>query len=783
VADFLDSNWYNLEGNTFIYMRNGSRVNNNNTSHITAGSNWELNSDAPSLDLSAIEFSGNRLFDFTYFNWGQGDSVVSNIEVSSNGTPVIYAIGQGDKSYSPSILSLNPVTKLSGTGNCRYDQSTNINVRNGRIYESLKFDPIVSSDVVGTTKIQGAKCRLTLPYGFSSTQFNSINGTPLDLDYESDSNGELVLQGSPTIPFGDDFPVVVTRQAQHTGATSGGDLYLSQITDYDSTIQVRQYENRFIQDGAVAFEYNLAVDNNLTYTDFDGLILVGATEESTTLTAVQASALTEANTNDEAFAVAKLYWAGDDDYATTTFWYDIDGGQLQIEDRDLILDSTATNVFSLTGVVATLKSTTFTGGVTSTTGTTTVRGATALSGGNFDCDISYDSVASTTITSVICTGTIDFTTAGTYTIDGGSLNEVTNSSGGNITLNLINGATVTTNTGPNITINAQVDIIASNILMGSRVQLYNVTKGSELDNSTVSGGGGYTFTANLTDSSVDDGDTLRLRVTYQSGVIAKDEAMTTGIISTTGLTFLTTQDDNTVYNAIGIDGSTITKFSADYVNDEVDIIVTTDFTLTEFYSWWVYNCTLAQGISDFFGGVTAVDEANFNIHNAVVNIKLDNATSTNVAQLDNRRLYRDDLTRPVVNPTSGGGGIDVEWRSPVLLANSDKIEADLTDVKTKTDQLNFTGSDVQSVSSNMRGTDSVPTNPLLDNDARLNNLDATISSRSVFDNSTDEVITDADSRDASKADVSLLGTHADLEVILEATKLSASLRKYNGDLV
>jgi hypothetical protein len=82
----------------------------------------------------------------------------------------------------------------------------------------------------------------------------------------------------------------------------------------------------------------------------------------------------------------------------------------------------------------------------------------------------------------------------------------------------------------------------------------------------------------------------------------------------------------------------------------------------------------------------------------------------------------------------------------------------------------------------MRGTDSVPTNPLLDTDARLNNLDATISSRSTFDKSTDEVITDSASREASKADVSLLGTHADLEVILEATKLSASLRKYNGDL-
>jgi len=36
-----------------------------------------------------------------------------------------------------------------------------------------------------------------------------------------------------------------------------------------------------------------------------------------------------------------------------------------------------------------------------------------------------------------------------------------------------------------------------------------------------------------------------------------------------------------------------------------------------------------------------------------------------------------------VNPTSGGGGIDVEWRSPVLLANSDQIQLDLADIETK----------------------------------------------------------------------------------------------------
>ena len=91
---------------------------------------------------------------------------------------------------------------------------------------------------------------------------------------------------------------------------------------------------------------------------------------------------------------------------------------------------------------------------------------------------------------------------------------------------------------------------------------------------------------------------------------------------------------------------------------------------------------------------------------------------------------------------------------------------------------------VQTTVSNtdMRGTDSVPTNPLLDDDARLDNLDATISSRSDFDNSTDEVITDSASREASKADVSLLGTHADLVVINDGVKKSSLIIPHSQDL-
>ena len=306
---------------------------------------------------------------------------------------------------------------------------------------------------------------------------------------------------------------------------------------------------------------------------------------------------------------------------------------------------------------------------------------------NLTVDGDVDLNALSTPLTGITADSIDFDTAGTYTLDGCTIAEVINSSGGAITLNLTNGTDITTNTGPNITLEQSVDITATNIIDGSRVQIYNVTKSAEIANSLVSGGSGYSTSVNLLSASVDDGDTIRLRATYTSGTIAKSEALATGIVGIAGLSFLTIQDDDTAYNTLSLDGSTITKFNADYVNDEVDVSVGSDFTLAEFYSWWVYNTTTSQGISEFFGGVTAVDEANFKINNSIVNIYFDNTTSTNISQTDNRRVYREDGVRPVVSSTSGGGGIDVEWRSPVTIAASEYIQSNLTNILDDTDEL------------------------------------------------------------------------------------------------
>ena len=276
-----------------------------------------------------------------------------------------------------------------------------------------------------------------------------------------------------------------------------------------------------------------------------------------------------------------------------------------------------------------------------------------------------------------------------YTVSGGTIPEFENVSGSTVLVTLTNGAPTPTLTETNgsITLTQNVSVTAANLVDDTRVQLYNVTKAAELDNSVVSGGGGYLYTANLLSSDVDNGDTLRIRAVQTSGATAKAELENTGTITISGLAFLNTQSDNDVYNTLALNGSTITKFSADYADNEVDIIVGSNFELAELYAWWVYNLTTSQGVSDFWNGVTAVDSANFKINNSVVDINLDNTTTTNVFQTDNRRLYRADLARPVKNPTTGNGGIDVEWRSPVSLANIDSFDSKIDTIDANVDAI------------------------------------------------------------------------------------------------
>lgn len=310
-----------------------------------------------------------------------------------------------------------------------------------------------------------------------------------------------------------------------------------------------------------------------------------------------------------------------------------------------------------------------------TTGTVTIEDGTVIDDLTFDGDVNLSTAQD--LDGVTVTGALDFAIAGTYDITGCTIGEVTNSSGGAVILDTDVNTTITTNTGPNITINApELSVSITNIVPGSRLQIYNVTTATEIYNAI---NAGTSYSASYAEGTgYTTGDVIRVRLTQTSGATAKEEYENNAIAGASGWSVLASQVDDDVYIAFAVDGSLITKFTADYTDDEVDVILASDFALTELYAWWTYNTTTSQGISDFFGGVTAIDEGNIRINNTVVDIKLDNQTTTNLAQTDNRRLFRTDETRPVKNPGTGTGGIDVEWREPVLVTAA--APADLANV-------------------------------------------------------------------------------------------------------
>jgi hypothetical protein len=248
--------------------------------------------------------------------------------------------------------------------------------------------------------------------------------------------------------------------------------------------------------------------------------------------------------------------------------------------------------------------------------------------------------------------------ASSFTINGTGI--------GIITVRCYGSTDATTITaGANVIILRIAPITAPNLLAGSRVRLYNVTDSVEIYNNVLSSSGfsyNYFWTANKT---------IKLTATYQNGTTAKLTVEAVGVVTTSGLQFLNSQEDDTIYNAYALNGSSITKFQADYVNDEIDLKIATDFLATELYAWWVYNLTTINGIRDFVGGITAQDAANLRINTNIISIKLDNITASDLLQTDNIRIYRSDLVYPVARPTSGGGGINVNWQNQVYVADLD----------------------------------------------------------------------------------------------------------------
>ena len=365
----------------------------------------------------------------------------------------------------------------------------------------------------------------------------------------------------------------------------------------------------------ISYEALPALRNNITFDVSSDEILLDYTlqpnlsdDSSTTVSKSVAAAYTSISTAQQLYDRAKAYWA--DNYTLgLALFVTRSGNATNAGAYNVNIDATAGVAFAISGNTMTIKASTFVGDMV-TTGVITL-----LNGATFD---------------------------GTRTDANGTVS-------------------------PPITYLLQLP----NILVGSRFQIYNETSGSELTNAlTVSGGVNNTYTKG-TDYTA--GDVGRYRVTYQNGAAAKEfiEGTFTFPSASAVNSLPIVQVDDAVYIANAIDGSTLASlFSADFVNNEIDILTVTDFNGVQLYAYFVYVTTTAAGISGFAGGFTAVDQANYRVNVSILNAYLNNNTATNIVQLDNVRIYRTDGAYPVRNPTTGGGGIDVVWRDKIFIAET-----------------------------------------------------------------------------------------------------------------
>lgn len=193
-----------------------------------------------------------------------------------------------------------------------------------------------------------------------------------------------------------------------------------------------------------------------------------------------------------------------------------------------------------------------------------------------------------------------------------------------------------------------VSIEASALISGSRVQLYDLTAGSQLLNTELTSDG-LLYTAAYSGDKV-----IRLRADHAS----KLPLETAGVLTASGLTFLDVQVEDGVYTGNGIDGSLVTEFVPDNANIEVDINDPDGVTnVQRLYAWLQWYMTTEEGVaSDFFGSVSAIDSANYQIDQTKANIRLDNISAMPVRVVGGNLTRKDGST--VIAATSGSIQLD-----------------------------------------------------------------------------------------------------------------------------
>ena len=222
---------------------------------------------------------------------------------------------------------------------------------------------------------------------------------------------------------------------------------------------------------------------------------------------------------------------------------------------------------------------------------------------------------------------IEFTpsAAGTYNLSGATLAgtiDLRNTTSYAITVQLASGVTYTTanNTGGAITVSAPQptqSVTLNNLVANSQVWIYDQTSSTVLANVNIGAATTYTWTDSAPATA---SRTIEIRVANVQGTTAYefiDEVIGTlgTSFSNATITYLVNQVLDTIYNTIGISGSTVTGMSIVGTALELDI-TSSSATFQQIYAWMVYWLSTSTGIADQTTEVTASSPTNFTFNNS-----------------------------------------------------------------------------------------------------------------------------------------------------------------------
>lgn len=301
-------------------------------------------------------------------------------------------------------------------------------------------------------------------------------------------------------------------------------------------------------------------------------------------------------------------------------------------------------------------------------------------------------ISNTDFTSAGTGHAITITTAGTYDFFGNTFSgygadtttdaAIYNNSGGLVTITLADSdptPTYRNGAGATTTIVSAVDnqsVTISGAVAGSRIQIYDLTSSTELYQGTP------TFPYTWTDTNPYAADReIRLRVAYVSGVTAKlfiDTTIGTSTSATPALAYLVNQEDDTVYNANAVNGSTITTVTIDdgalLVNVNTGSISWA--TIYAYNTYWLFT---SAGIIDEGSAIIATDTANY----VGQGFKIKNVTTSPTVPLSITGGWGVDATTGVPTDlfdTTGGSIFQVPDHVVPFATGSGVTPSDVTDI-------------------------------------------------------------------------------------------------------